>query len=241
MNQEQFDDINTSMGDIHRKLNDWDENKKWNSDYESYEIKELAIALCAAQGEFPTIYKNRKGQFGYADLDAIMQVIRPILAKNGLSISQQEYESPEGHAVLHTKLMHKSGQWLKSKKKLVVVKSRNEHQDYGSALKYYRRYSIEALLGLSVSDDVEDDDGAGSYSPTVTQPKPVIQPKVVVDEVISGLQVNNIVYELDGYPEIHDRILERLKIDSLTKIPSKYYQATIEQIRKIKSSMNEGK
>lgn len=211
-----------------------------NLDYESCYIGDIAKALCAAQGEFPTIYKNRKGQFSYADLDAIMKVIRPILAKNGLSITQQEYESPEGSAVLHTKLMHSSGQWLKSKKKVGVVKLRNEHQDYGSALKYYRRYSIESLLGLSVSDDFEDDDGDnGSYTTPSVQYKAPSQPKP--EEYISTLQVNNIVDELDGYPAIHDYILQRLKVDSISKIPAKHYQATIDEIRKKISTLEQKK
>lgn len=116
-------------------------------------------ALAKAQGEFPTIPKDRtvtvtmksggKYTFSYAPLDTILREVRPALARNGLGISQLF----EGER-LNTMLFHEGGGILESG--LSLPRNQSSWQEYGSAVTYARRYTITALLGIASE---EDDDG----------------------------------------------------------------------------------
>lgn len=123
----------------------------------SENIDQIAIALCKAQSEFKSIPKNSINPHfknRYASLDAIIESVRPILFKNGLSIVQLPMTSEiEGH-YLETMLIHVSGQWITSHTPLVMDK--NNMQGMGSAITYARRYALGAILGVAPD---EDDDG----------------------------------------------------------------------------------
>lgn len=132
------------------------EDYKRNS-YQSTEIKDLAAALSKAQGEYGTVLYNKANPFfksGYADLHEIMKTVRPALAKYGLSLIQQTQIANDGVTVLHTRLMHSSGQWIESRNRIIPAK--NDPQAYGSTMTYQKRYAAQSLLGITTSD--EDDD-----------------------------------------------------------------------------------
>lgn len=127
---------------------------------QSPDIKELAIALSAAQSEFTAVPFNATNPFlknRYADLSAIVTSTKPILAKNHLAISQMLYS--DGNSVgVTTMLMHSSGQWISSSIALPLgeEKGKSLAQVAGSIATYCRRYAYSAILGI-VSD--EDTDG----------------------------------------------------------------------------------
>jgi hypothetical protein len=124
---------------------------------QSEEINELAGALSKAQGEFTAIPKGETNPFfksKYAGLPDVIRVAGPVLAQNGLSISQFICQSELGEDLLKTYLMHSSGQFIEHSMKLYLGKL--DSQGMGSATTYARRYSYMSVLGL-VAD--EDDDG----------------------------------------------------------------------------------
>ena len=87
----------------------------------------------------------------YADLAAIFDAARKPLSANGLAIVQTI-----GDGVLHTRLLHTSGQWIASEHPLPMS---GRPQEIGSALTYARRYSLSALIGIAAD---EDDDATGA-------------------------------------------------------------------------------
>lgn len=129
----------------------------------SESIKELAAALSKAQGEFPTIAKNKTakvpmkagGQYSYryADLADVISATAPVLSRNGLGISQVPTIS-NGKLVLETTLMHSSGEWISSEYPLAT---HDRPQEMGSEITYGRRYTMTSVLGIHGD---EDDDGA---------------------------------------------------------------------------------
>jgi hypothetical protein len=124
---------------------------------QSNEINELAAALSKAQGEFTAIPKSETNPFfksKYAGLPDVVNVAAPILAQNGLAISQFIMADELGMEVLRTYLLHSSGQFIWHDMKLHLGKL--DSQGQGSAVTYARRYSYMSVLGL-VAD--EDDDG----------------------------------------------------------------------------------
>ena len=159
-------------------------------DTHSEQINELAKALAAAQGELEPAEKNSTAAVGkegklkrkYADLTAMIDAVRKVLPKHGLSIAQIVLPS-EGVAHVRTMLMHESGQWLASECRMPYdnTGSKNAIQSMGSAITYARRYSLSALVGV-VADD--DDDGEGAWrrdddreQPRRNAPEPAPQPK----------------------------------------------------------------
>jgi hypothetical protein len=120
-------------------------------------INELATALSKCQGEMsPAIKDSVNPHFKnkFATLYSIWEACREPLSKNGLSVVQtMDFISEK--LCLTTKLMHSSGQWLSST--VPVISAKNDAQGIGSALSYFKRYSLSALLGICTAD--EDDDG----------------------------------------------------------------------------------
>lgn len=150
----------------------------------------LATALSAAQGELGDAAKssfNPGFKSKYADLAEVLQTIRPIAAKNGLSFVQGvAYD--DGLAKVVTRLMHKSGQFLEESLSIPVTKK--DAQGLGSAFTYGRRYSIAAFFGIA-----QDDDDGESASPrkaktvTVTpRETQVLEPSSIVKVLISELK-----------------------------------------------------
>jgi len=131
------------------------------------ELKSIAEALSKFQGECPVIEKTMtvtvttkagfKYSYKYADLPTILSTINPILAKNGLSITQP-LSGDTDTLQIKTLLLHTSGENIES---LISVKvERTEKMSYvqavGSAITYLRRYAITSLLNLSADEDVDD-------------------------------------------------------------------------------------
>ena len=123
-------------------------------------ITELAKALVKFNSEVNKIAKDADNPFfknNYATLDTIIDEIRPILSKHGLSIMQ--VPSGDGQNVtLKTLLLHESGEWLESDE-LTMKPVKNDPQAVGSCITYARRYSLAAFLSLNTG---EDDDGNGA-------------------------------------------------------------------------------
>ena len=114
----------------------------------SEQISKLAAALAAAQGMMENAVMNRVNphfKSKYADLAAIFDAARKPLSANGLAIVQTI-----GDGVLHTRLLHTSGQWIASEHPLPMS---GRPQEIGSALTYARRYSLSALIGIAADED----------------------------------------------------------------------------------------
>ncbi len=119
----------------------------------SESIKDLAAALAAAQGEIENATKNTRNDFfksEYADLAEVLNVVRPVMAKHGLSIAQ--FPSLDGGIVsLETIMMHSSGEWISGIAGAPLIKQ--DPQGVGSATTYLRRYSLAAIAGVAQEDD----------------------------------------------------------------------------------------
>ena len=132
-------------------------------------MKELFQAIANFQVECPKISKDANNPFfkgsKYATLPHILNVITPILKKNGLVIVQ-----PVINTCVVTKLIHiDSGQILESVYD-IVCKDATNPQQIGSAVSYARRYSISSILNLNIDDDDDGNSATGNVAP---QSKPI--------------------------------------------------------------------
>jgi len=202
-------------------------------------INELSSALAKAQSEMPTAGLRSENPYfksSYADLAEIVRVSRPYLTKNGLSVTQQILTNDDGGTVLHTILMHSSGQWIETCMR--VLPPKNDIQTLGSYITYLRRYTYAALVGVVAAD--EDDDGEKAQAVhRETFAKGVAlntkyNPREESAEVVTKEQLEELEYELAEYPDICEMILEGLKIQSLADMPKTKYSASIRRVREIK-------
>lgn len=127
----------------------------------SESIKNIAVALVKFNSEVKIIEKDAKNPHfknQYASLDTIIDEVRPLLAKHGLSIMQ--FPGGDGeNFTLRTLLLHESGEWIESEP-LTMRPVKNDPQGIGSCNTYARRYSLSAMLSLNTGE--EDDDGNGA-------------------------------------------------------------------------------
>lgn len=125
--------------------------------------KSFAEAFAKASTSFPTIPLRGNGHNGkpYATLEDITKLTRPVLSEHGLAMT---FAIEVGTDVVVTaKLMHKAGHSEETSMALPrdTSGSKNAVQAVGSTQKYGQRYTAQAILGLSLGED-DEDDGRGS-------------------------------------------------------------------------------
>jgi hypothetical protein len=128
-------------------------------------IDQLATALAAAQSAMENASLNKTNphfRSRYADLAAIRDATIQTLTKNGLSLAQFTTIDGEGNLLLHTRLCHKSGQWMEGVYPVPVVL--DKPQAMGSALTYARRYGWASMCGIAVEED-DDANAAQDAAP----------------------------------------------------------------------------
>jgi hypothetical protein len=220
-------------------------NKHTKIEHRSENINELATALAKAQSEMPTAKKDSENPYfksSYADLAEIVSVSRPCLSKNGLSVTQKVITNVDGSTMLHTVLMHCSGQWTESTMR--VVPPKNDIQTISSYITYLKRINYAALIGVVA--EAEDDDGEKAVATSrETFAKGVAlntkyNPREESAETVSKDQLDELQYELAEYPDIASQVLEGLKIQSIADIPKSKYGVSIRRIREIKQLRNTG-
>ena len=139
----------------------------------SNEINELAKALSAFQGEVENAAKNTENPYfkkNYADLAEVLNTVRPLMGKNGLSLAQfPSFTGDDATGLLHVEsiLMHSSGQWMSEIFSIPINKGITP-QALGSIVTYARRYAAAAILGVAQEDD---DGNAASCRTTATETK----------------------------------------------------------------------
>jgi hypothetical protein len=141
----------------------------------SESLSKLAPALVAASAELKSVTKDRTNphfKSRYATLDAIVDEVRPVLARHGLAVLQgttTPHTSEAGTVLafaVETMLVHTSGEWIASTALMPLAKL--DPQGAGAALTYGRRYGLSALLTLATDDD---DDGEAAMPRTAPAAK----------------------------------------------------------------------
>ena len=135
----------------------------------------LKKALALFQQNCPVIHKGTQGYgYTYADLPAILAVINPLLAKYNLGFSQPLEGDGIRTIIFHTE----TGETIESFVSIpqnVQLKGQNDFQIMGSAISYFRRYSLSSILGLVTDKDL-DATGTQQAVPQFQKPTTNIEP-----------------------------------------------------------------
>jgi len=168
-------------------------------------IVKLAAALVNAQAEWPAIGKSADGYgYKYAPLDQVIAAVRPVLAKHDLSFVQMPGTSEHlDQIVLTTTLLHFSGEYIEETMTIPVPKvgKANAAQCYGAGLTYARRYSLESMLGIASTEDVDGGNGAGGDG--VDDPGPLPDDEQVIIEGKGEDFWINVLALIDRYTVVH--------------------------------------
>jgi hypothetical protein len=113
----------------------------------------LAIGKVTKNANNPHFKKS------YADLNAIIEAVEPILLENGLLLLQPI----QGNSVCTQIIDIDSGAKVES---CMELPAGLNPQQQGSAITYYRRYTLQSTLSLQSVDD----DGAAASKSTPTKP-----------------------------------------------------------------------
>lgn len=118
-------------------------------------MQTIHTKLLEIQKEVGAIKKDKDNPYfksKYVDINGLLAVIKPILNKHGLLVLQG-LSAVEGRLGLNTTIVEvESGEKIQY---LCPLPEVADAQKAGSAITYFRRYSLQSLLAL----EAEDDDG----------------------------------------------------------------------------------
>ena len=130
--------------------------------------KSIWAALHAAKQELGKVPKDATNPFfksKYFDINGLLDVVEPVLHKNGLFVIQ-----PIIDGKVTTKIVHaESGESIASEMQLSDNK---DPQRQGSEITYYRRYTLQSLLAMQADDD--DGNAASKRTPPAKPTQPTI-------------------------------------------------------------------
>jgi len=138
----------------------------------SSELNELAEALSKSQGEYVGLIKDipvkmelkngRKIEYDFLDLGSIVEAVKGIISKHGLSVTQP-IGVADGRPALYTMLMHKSGQFIESYVHLDFEKTdyngqaaKMSEQEKGSVVTFQSRYNYVGILRIPLKNEDTD-------------------------------------------------------------------------------------
>ena len=134
--------------------------------------------IARIQDRIGKLTKDTKGfNYKYFDINQLLERLQPLLREEGLVITQPIID---GSVVTRINDAEEKFAPIESSIKLP---ENVKPQDLGSAITYYRRYSLVSLLAL----EAEDDDGAKAMkAPSVHPEVGEGLPKVAFDRLVSA-------------------------------------------------------
>lgn len=199
--------------------------------------QDLLTALCKAQGEYLEVKKDSAQS---ASMHAIMKACRQALVKNGLSFTQLLNDTDTGDRELTTILGHSSGQFIESVVKIRPLRNdKNQEQSNEATLNFIKKQTAKAILGITVPNDLMDDDADCLYEePSLDDLDEIFSnpktPNKRTDTYLSNEQYEDLSNEIRDYPEIGESLLKKFSITTLTQMKRSDYRKTIEEIRRLK-------
>ncbi len=112
-------------------------------------MKQINQKLFKAKKEFTAISKDSTNPFyksKYFDINALLSQVEPILHNHGLMVLQPIKDNKVYSQIVDVE----SGDNIDSSIELPNI---NDPQKLGSAITYYRRYTLQSLLSLQAEDD----------------------------------------------------------------------------------------
>jgi hypothetical protein len=194
-------------------------------------MSEIYKAIIEVQSKIEDVKRDTEGQVGnqkynYATLDAVLEMLRPLLANNGLAVLQV----PDG-AWLKTKIIHKSGEVLECGE--YPIGQHDKQQAIGSAITYGRRYALCAIFGISQVDD----DGSEASKDKNPVFKNSAQRKAWCESLFKLFEDAITIDELDDSIEPQRAMLEKMKAGHEYDVVA--YEETVQRYKRAKTRLKD--
>ena len=154
----------------------------------------IYFKLWKAKQQIGAVSKNAKNPHfknNYADINALTKEVEPILLEHGLLMMQPIVDGYVSTVIMDAE----SGESISSSMQLPAIQ---DPQKIGSAITYYRRYTLQSLLCLQTEDD-----DAQTASVAVKNTKPIFPQDRFengLSKVTSGeLTKDKFLKALEGY------------------------------------------
>ena len=190
--------------------------EKWES---RIAAENYGHALAAFQAQCPQIVKRRQIDLGggkgplFASLDDIHEVIKPILAANGLAVRYSAEMTDSGQMRATCFIRHGRHEEASEVTLPVPTQMRvNDCQKMGAALSYAKRYALCAALNIVVTDE---DNDAATVMETITE-----EQMAQLEEWI----------EVSGADRV--RFLKRFAIEKLADMPATQFLVAIGELKR---------
>lgn len=182
----------------------------------SIELGALAKALSQAQAELQDAKKdsiNPHFKSRFASLASVRAAITPTFSKHGLSVAQYNEPCGDKGVCVVTLLMHESGQWLKGRLYVPVVKQ--DPQGFGSAISYARRYALGEIANIATDDD---DDAELASKPAPAKAPPAKAEPVDIEALSRALTEAKTAKELADAAVAIGRVKDKLSDGQLAAL-----------------------
>lgn len=128
----------------------------------SQDYKNIYSAIIKMRTEIAPIARTRTASMGkysyrYATLDSVIELLNVVLPKYGLGCVQT-IGTTDGRQTLTTRIIHESGEWIEDTLALPQVRGdsgKNENQELGASITYFKRYALSAMFGIATDDDTD--------------------------------------------------------------------------------------
>jgi hypothetical protein len=126
----------------------------------------VAKAICMVMADVPKLgkgEKNQHGNYNFASIDDFLEAVRPLCAKHGLIIMQDEeaFEMKEGWLVMTFRftLAHSSGEtWAHRPTRTIMVSAKMGSQAFGAAQSYALKQYMRSLFQIATGEKGNDAD-----------------------------------------------------------------------------------
>lgn len=141
---------------------------------------DLVVALAEIEGAAKSAV-NPHFRSKYANLEAVVDGSRDILAKHHCAVMQGAGHVVDGKLHVTTRVLHKSGEWIEEEFSIPLAKS--DPQATLAALTYARRGALMSMLGMpAVEDDGETAMGRGTHTAPKAETAKVDPPKPTLSD-----------------------------------------------------------
>ena len=116
-----------------------------NINFNSNETKNIIKSLIKVQSELTNLTKDTQAyNYKYVKLDKLIDAVKETLNKNGIFLTQMPIGG-DSEIGVKTTLFHTSGEWISTEvlSPIAELKGQNTYQAIGSAITYFRRYSLK--------------------------------------------------------------------------------------------------
>jgi hypothetical protein len=153
----------------------------------------FSLAFAAFQETCPAIERNREAKiptksgtnftFAYADLEQIVETVKPHLAAHGLSFSFDS-STDKDHLTCFCTLRHSEGHNIRAQFALPTESSgaMNEQQKVAAAMTFAKRQVLISVLGLSMTEPDPDE----QVDPSPVSPEQLQNIEALLDETKSS-------------------------------------------------------